>query len=55
MPVFRVEVETEGREVYYVQAEDEDNARQQVNNDALEPSVSEVLGGIIVNVELADD
>ena len=52
--VYRVEVETQGREVYYVQAASEDEARAQVNDGDHEPSVSEVTSGEVVNVELAD-
>lgn len=53
--VYKVEVETEGREVYHVEASNEEDARRQVNECvAGEPTVSEVTGGSIVNVELYD-
>lgn len=51
MTVYRVEVETTGHEVYYVNAETEAEARRIVNEEAIEPSVSEVLSGQIVGVE----
>ena len=54
--VYRIEVETTGREVYYVEdAASEDDARERVNNGAIEPYVSEVLAGQIVSVELESD
>lgn len=55
MKVYRVEVETEGREVYYVQAETEQQAHDLVATGDLDPSVSEVLSGTITSVEEADE
>lgn len=50
---YRVEVETEGREVYDVQAPDEEMARKLVaDGEVGNPSISEVTGGSIEKVEL---
>jgi hypothetical protein len=57
-PVWRVEVETEGREVYVVEADTEDEARALVDGDADlgRPLVSEVTSfGPIISVELEDE
>lgn len=50
---YRVETETEGRELYDVQAPSEAIARKLVDDgDAGRPSVSEVIAGEIKRVEL---
>ena len=53
--IYRIEVETEGREVYYVQAATEQEAREIVDEGRIEPSVSEVTGGSITSVERESD
>lgn len=55
MAVYRIEVQTEGHEVYYVQADTPMEAQRQVNEGEVEPSVSEMTGGSIVTVEEADE
>lgn len=55
MKVYRVEVETEGREVYYVQADSPQAAHDLVNTGELDPSVSEVTSGTITLVEEANE
>jgi hypothetical protein len=53
--VWRVECVTEGREVYYVQAETAEGARVQLEEgDAPKPSVSEILSVEITNIEEAE-
>ena len=56
MKVFRIEAKTYGREVYYVQAEDTDEARRKwEDGDVPEPSVSEVLDSDLLVIEEANE
>ena len=56
MKVWRIECETEGREVYYVRAETEEDARLQFDSgDMPEPSVAETLHSEITSVEEASE
>lgn len=55
MPVYRITTETEGREVYELQADTEEEARERVDTGAVEPIVSEVIGGSIERVEEVTD
>lgn len=43
MPLFQIETNTTGREVYLIDAEDEDTARGVLWYDAPKPVVTEVL------------
>lgn len=52
MAIWRVEAETRGREVYYFEAESEEEARQRFDDGEVpEPSVSEVLEVFATSVE----
>lgn len=56
MAVWRIEAETRGREVYYVEAETEEQARRMFDDgDVPEPSVSEVLEAFATTVEEVSD
>jgi hypothetical protein len=55
MTVYRIEAEGDVREVYHVEAESEDEAREMFQRGDIDnPTISEVCGSSIVKVEVED-
>lgn len=56
MPWFEIECETEGREVYQIEAADENRAREILYNDTPKPVVMETLWFTVKHVkEVSED